>query len=93
MLRARPSNGPPLQAFVAVGRIADDAPEAHDLGGFIAAVRRAHYDATGTAPVRPLLPRLGFVRDPRHWGMAFRRGLFAVSAEDFAVIASALRDA
>ena len=47
-----------------------------------------------TAPVRPLLPRLGFVRDKgSHWGMAFRRGLFAVAEDDFAAIAAALRAA
>ena len=46
----------------------------------------------GRAPVRPLIGRLGFVRDKgSHWGMAFRRGLFAVTPEDFAVIEAALR--
>jgi hypothetical protein len=33
------------------------------------------------------------VRDKgSHWGMAFRRGLFTVTAEDFAVIEAAMRD-
>ena len=86
-------DGPPLQAFVALGRITDDAPEPRDFGGFRAAVRRADYATVATAPVRPLLPRLGFVRDPQHWGMAFRRGLFAVTPEDFATIEAALKAA
>ena len=35
--------------------------------------------AVGRAPVRPLLPALGFLRAKgSHWGMAFRRGLFAI---------------
>ena len=50
------------------------------------------YEPVRRAPVRPLIPRLGFVRDKgSHWGMAFRRGLFAVSEADFAVIEAALR--
>jgi EVE domain len=88
--RERMGGGAPVQAFVALGHILDDAPAPHDLGGFHCSVRRAAYDAVATAPVRPLLGRLGFVRDPQHWGMAFRRGLFAVSPEDFAVIEAAL---
>ena len=68
-----------MQAFVALGRILDDAPAPRTIGSFEAQVRRAAYEAVGRAPVRPLLPRLGFVRDKgSHWGMAFRRGLFAV---------------
>ena len=56
--------------------VTDAAPE-HALGGFEALVRRAPYEV-GRPPVRPLLDRLGFVRDKgSHWGMAFRRGLFA----------------
>ena len=84
-------DGEPVRAFVALGRITDDAPVPHAFGGFEAAVRRAEYEPVNAALIRPLLPRLGFIRDPAHWGMAFRRGLFAVSAEDFAVIEAALR--
>ncbi len=88
--RARMGEGEPVQAFVALGTIVDETAETREIGGFTAGVRRADYAATGTAPVRPLLPRLGFVRDPKHWGMAVRRGLFAVDAADFAVIEEAL---
>lgn len=91
--RATQGGGAAVQAFVALGRILDDAAEPRDFGGFRAAVRRAEYVPVAPAPVRPLLPRLGFVRDTgSHWGMAFRRGLFAVGDADFAVIAAALRD-
>ena len=84
--------GEPVQAFVALGTILDAATEPHDFGDFRAAVRRADYERVRPAAVKPLLPRLGFVRDPAHWGMAFRQGLFAVSDADFAVIATALQD-
>jgi hypothetical protein len=83
-----------VQAFVALGRITDDAPAPRDFDGLHAAVRSAAYEVVATAPVRPLLPRLGFVRDKgSHWGMAFRQGLFAVTPDDFAVIETALSEA
>ena len=89
--RERLGDGAPVQAFVALGRILDDAPSPRMIGSFEAQVRRAAFEPVGRAPVRPLIPRLGFVRDKgSHWGMAFRRGLFAVTTEDFALIETAL---
>lgn len=85
--------GAPVQVFVALGRILDAAPSPHRMMGLDLMVRRASYEIEARAPVRPLLPRLSFVKDPVHWGMAFRRGLFAVSGEDFARIEAALREA
>lgn len=85
--------GAPVQAFVALGRILDAGPSPHRMLGGDLMVRRAGYEIVARAPVRPLLPRLSFVKDPVHWGMAFRRGLFAVGPEDFAVIEAALREA
>ena len=82
--------GEAVQAFVALGTVTDEAPERRDSDGFSAAARRADYAPVTPAPVRPLLDRLSFVSDKRAWGMAFRRGLFPVPAEDFAVIAAAL---
>ena len=91
--RERTGEGEPVQAFVALGRILDHAPASRMMGSFEAQVRRAAYEPVRRAPVRPLLPALGFLRDRgSHWGMAFRRGLFAVGKEDFAVIERALRD-
>jgi hypothetical protein len=90
--RERVGEGAPVQAFVALGRILDDAPSPRTIGGFEARVRRAAYEPVARAAVGPLLPRLAFTRDKgSHWGMAFRRGLFAVSDADFAVIDAALR--
>lgn len=91
--RERLDDGAPVQAFVALGRILDAGPSPHAVHGVTLAVRRADHELVAVAPVRPLLPRLGFVRDPAHWGIAFRRGLFAVSLEDFTVIETALREA
>jgi hypothetical protein len=87
--------GRPLQAFTAIGRIADGAVyEANgtDVGP---AYRRgvAYFDAT-PAPIKPLLERLTFIHNKTHWGAAFRFGLLRVPREDFATIALAMgRDA
>ncbi len=86
------ADAPAVQAFVALGEILDDAPHPRAMpSGFEAMVRAARYEPVTPAPVRPLLPALAFVKDPRHWGMAFRRGLFAVGCADFARIEAALR--
>lgn len=90
--RERMVEGEPVQAFVALGRILDDAPSPRMIGSVEAQVRRAAYEPARPAPVRPLLPRRAFVRDKgSRWGMAFRRGLFAVGEDDFAIIEAALR--
>ena len=91
--RERRGEGGPVQAFVALGRILDHAPASRMMGSFEAQVRRAAYEPVRRAPVRSLLPALGFLRDRgNHWGMAFRRGLFTVGEDDFALITQALRD-
>jgi len=88
-------DGAMLQAFTAIGRIADgDVYEATmpELGTIF---RRgvAFLDATA-APIRPLVPQLTFIHSKQHWGAAFRFGLVRVPREDFATIAAAMgRDA
>ncbi|GAB2594539.1 hypothetical protein Aab01nite_83060 [Paractinoplanes abujensis] len=41
--------------------------------------------------VKPLAGALSFISDPAHWGLPFRRGLFTIPADDFAVIAERMR--
>ena len=52
--------------------------------------RDAAFDAVDPVPVRPLLEQLSFVKNPRHWGMAFRQGKFAIPQADYRVIAQAM---
>ena len=88
--RASDQRGALLQAFTAIGRI-DDAPITQltvDHQPFRRAVR--WLDAT-PAPVRPLIESLGFIRNKRHWGTAFRFGYLRVPPEDFALIAAAMQ--
>jgi EVE domain-containing protein len=87
--------GRPLQAFTAIGRVADgpiyesgstaDGPTFRRNASFL--------DAT-PAPIKPLVERLTFIRSKEHWGAALRFGLVRVPREDFAAIAAAMgRDA
>jgi hypothetical protein len=82
---SRMGGGDPVQAFTAIGRVGEEMWEAegmHRRGiGFIDALE---------APIRPMLPALSFVADPRRWGYPFRRGHFEVSMGDMRIIASAM---
>ena len=40
--------------------------------------------------IRPLIGKLNFIKDKKHWGMAFRRGLFEITESDYNVIAKAM---
>jgi len=83
--------GAPVQAFVAIGEVTSPVYQAQQAPGFCPYRRDVAYVATARpAPIRPLLPRLKFIPDQTHWGMPFRRGVFAVSRDDFAVIAGAM---
>jgi hypothetical protein len=86
-------DGDPVQAFVALAWITGETAEERVMPGteFRPWTRAARFEDVEETPIRPLLPDLGFIRSPRHWGMAFRRSLFAVDETDFARIADAMR--
>ncbi len=84
-------DGDPVQAFVAHARVTGEAPYERDFQpGMTAWCRDAAFDDVVEVPVRPLLEPLSFVRNPRHWGMAFRQGKFAIPESDYRLIADAL---
>jgi EVE domain len=88
-------DGEPLQAFTAIGRIADgpivEAPPAPPAPTYR---RGAQWLAAAPAPIRPLLDDLSFIRNKSNWGGAFRFGVLRVPRDDFAAIAAAMgRDA
>jgi len=85
-------DGQSVRAFVAMGQVLNQPPEQHAMGnGDTKGWRRAaHYFPAAEADIYPLLPDLSFVRDPTHWGITFRRSLFDIGAEDFAIIAVAM---
>ncbi len=83
--------GEPLQAFTALGRVADDAPYRAEMSpSFRPWRRKLEFLPSEEAPIRPLIEELNFLTDKAHWGMLFRRGLFEIPERDFEVIAKAM---
>jgi len=90
--RASLDAGEPVQAFTAIGRIEPGEPYQGDMGGDFHPTRRdvGFLERAAEAPIRPLLDRLSFTRGKASWGYAFRRSSFAVSLEDFLIVAAAM---
>lgn len=89
--RAQHPDGPPLQAFTAIGRVRDgNIWQTEASEGFRPFRRAVDYLPAREAPIKPLLPDLAFIRSKVHWGAPFRNGLIRVSEEDFARIAAAM---
>ena len=83
--------GERLQAFTALGVVQPGDPYQADMGGGFCPFRRdVRWWSTEPARIAPLLDSLSFSAGRRHWGQAFRFGLFAVSAEDMDRIAAAM---
>ncbi len=84
-------DGPPLQAFTLIGRVADGAPYQHDMGVTLMWRRSVVWQEARIAAIRPLLNELEITRGLTSWGMAFRYGLTKLSRADFAKIAKVNR--
>jgi hypothetical protein len=85
--RATWPDGPPLQAFTLIGRVADGAPFLNDRDGQMMWRRQVVWQDGVFAPIRPLLAELDITRGQAAWGMAFRHGLTALTQADFVRIA------
>lgn len=84
--------GVAVQAFIAIGEVTDDQFSAIDRGAIGTHHRRRVAWRTRAKPalIRLILDQLSFTRDRTSWGLAFRRSLFAVSSDDFQIIAEAM---
>jgi len=82
--------GEALQAFTAIGRVRDTPIEIGGRGPGGPFRRAAEFIPAGTAPIRPLIPALSFIRNKVQWGAAFRFGVVRVPEDDFARIAQAM---
>jgi hypothetical protein len=83
--------GEPLQQFVALGEITDDAPyQAEMTPDFHPWRRNVHFFRAADAAIAPLVDSLDFIPDKQRWGFPFRRGLFEIGADDFMRIVDAM---
>jgi EVE domain len=80
-------SGEPLQAFTAVGRVADEELYQVELApGFVPWRRNVEFFTCVETPIKPLIDELTFIKDKQRWGYVFRFGLFEIPCEDFELI-------
>jgi len=83
----------PLQAFTAIGRVADDKIYQHKMAeNFIPYRRNINYYKSTDSPIAPLINHLGFIKNKSSWGYQFRFGFFEIPEEDFKLIYSTMVD-
>jgi hypothetical protein len=84
-------DGQPLQAFTAIGRIADDeAYQATTRDDFQPWRRDVAFLDAHEAPIRPLLDQLHLTKDAASWGYVFRRGVVEIDTHDLDLIRDAM---
>ncbi len=83
--------GASLQEFTALGLVTGTEPDKVQMSPDFSPWRLAvEFLDVRPAPVRPLVPDLEFIPDPKRWGFPFRRGLFEIGQSDFRRIAEAM---
>lgn len=76
------------QQFTAIGQVSGDGVYVFEMAPRFAPFRRdIRFLDAQAAPIRPLVDKLSFIRDPKRWGYVFRFGHFEMSRGDFALIA------
>jgi hypothetical protein len=76
------------QQFTAIGEVVGNDVYVFEMAPLFAPFRRdIRFVEAQAAPIRPLVEKLSFIRDPKRWGYVFRFGHFEMSREDFELIA------
>jgi hypothetical protein len=83
-------DGEALQAFTAIGQVADDEP--YQAPGEEPWRRNVDFLNCAETPIRPLIEHLDFIEDKTRWGFKFRAGVFKIDDHDLEVIRSAMTD-
>lgn len=79
----------PCRKFTAIGQIKDGEPYQHIMGDdFIPWRRNVKFIHAHDIAIEPLIHELSFIKNKKQWGYMFRFGLFAISFEDFKLIAT-----
>lgn len=83
----------PLQAFTAIGRVADDEPyQVSVTPDFEPFRRNVTFAESHAIPIAPLLDALSFIPNKTNWGITFRFGFLEVPEVDFNRIAAQMTD-
>jgi len=80
-----------LQAFTAIGEVADDEIYQHKMADdFIPYRRNINYFKCQETPIAPLINELDFIENKTSWGYKFRFGFFEIPERDYKLIRSAM---
>jgi hypothetical protein len=83
--------GAPVRQFTALATITGAEPYQATVSETFQPWRQAvRFHRCDRVEAKPLVARLTFIKDPDHWGLPFRRGLFSIPEEDFATIRAAM---
>lgn len=76
-----------LQAFTAIGQLADDEVFQHKMSeDFIPYRRNVNYYKCIQTPILPLVKELDFIANKKSWGYPFRFGFLEINGHDFGLI-------
>ena len=79
----------PLQAFTAIGRVADDEPyQVSVTPDFEPFRRNVAFVNSQDVPIATLLAELSFIPNKTNWGITFRFGFLEIPEADFNQIAA-----
>jgi predicted RNA-binding protein len=85
-------DGEPLQSFTAIGVVSTGEVYQVEMSADFKPYRVDIRFLPGQeASIKPLVERLSFIKDKKHWGAAFRFGYLRVPEEDFRFIAEAMQ--
>lgn len=76
-----------LQAFTAIGQIADDTIYWIEIMGVKVFRRKVNYLKSKETSLLALIQKLSFIRNKKHWGFIFKLNLIQILEEDFQIIA------
>jgi len=76
-----------LQAFTAIGQVADDQVYQHKMSNdFMPYRRNVEWLKCRQTPIAPLVLELDFIKNKKSWGYQFRFGFFEITERDFKLI-------
>lgn len=93
-------NKTPYQKFTAIGQITDDEPYQPDnetitnpnmnMHSIRPYRRNVNFSKAHNADIRPLIPKLHFIKNKNRWGFYLISGFRELSKEDFTLIQTAM---
>jgi len=79
----------PIQAFTAIGQVADAELYQHKMSDdFVPYRRNMNYQNCTETPIAPLINELDFIENKKAWGFRFRFGFLEIGEKDFELIRS-----